>query len=239
MCTVTWLHEEDGGFHLFCSRDENLTRAAARTPEVFETGGVRWIAPLDPGGGGSWIGVNEFGDAVCLLNGNGAAGRVSRGRLVVEMISSRAEARPELKLAPHNYSPFTLIVLAYGKGAITYTWDGRDLKTSASKTAPPLASSSVAEAEAQRARTDLFETLQPRTVADHLAFHASHRPKRGALSPCMHRADAETVSFTHLHVAPELSTMTYYAAPLCTNPEPITVHLYARCSVDRPIHAGQ
>lgn len=58
------------------------------------------------------------------------------------------------------------------------------------------------------------------------AFHASHVPrdellafKRNAchshLSACMHRADAHTVSFTHIEVTPQLLTMNYLAGSLC------------------------
>lgn len=236
MCTVTWFREHDGSFHLFSSRDEKLTRSAALPPRVFETDGVRWMAPMDPDGDGSWIAVNEFGVAACLLNGNGSPGWVSRGRLILEMIS-RVEARCDLKLAQQGYGPFTVVVLKRGEEAVVYQWDGARLTVS--DAASPLASSSVAQAAAQRARTRLFKTLQPRTVADHIGFHASHLPERGALSPCMHRVDAATVSFTHVHVTPESAAMTYYPGPLCINPEPITVHLHAPCSVDRLIHVGQ
>ena len=105
--------------------------------------------------------------------------------------------------------------------------------------AQPLSSSSAAETAARQARAQLFQALRPRSVADFIDFHASHLPEPGPLSPCMHRPDASTVSFTHIYVAPGFAQLNYYPGPLCTHPVPLTVHLYARDHFDSLVHAGE
>jgi uncharacterized protein with NRDE domain len=68
MCTVSWVQEPDG-YHLLCNRDEKRSRAIALSPRIQARGWVRFIAPVDPGCGGTWITVNEFGVSACVLNG--------------------------------------------------------------------------------------------------------------------------------------------------------------------------
>jgi hypothetical protein len=55
-----------------------------------------------------------------------------------------------------------------------------------------------------------------RTGAEaHLAFHRSHGAQASAYSPCMHRTDAETVSFTHIQVTGLEVFVHYSPAPAC------------------------
>ena len=88
MCTVSWAHQP-GGYHLLCNRDEKRTRGAAFAPRVREIGGVRYVAPIDPDGGGTWLATNEHGVSLCLLNGEpgfeSAGPRRSRGGLILEL----------------------------------------------------------------------------------------------------------------------------------------------------------
>ena len=50
-----------------------------------------------------------------------------------------------------------------------------------------------------------------RPVAAHLEYHASHGREPGPCSVCMHRADAETVSFSRVRV--DDSLVRFYYAP--------------------------
>src|SRR3982751_1081178 len=67
MCTVSWIRTREG-YQLLCNRDERHTRRPAQAPTVREDQGVQFIAPIDGDEGGSWIGVNQFGLTLCLLN---------------------------------------------------------------------------------------------------------------------------------------------------------------------------
>lgn len=223
MCTVTWLARA-GGFELFCSRDELRTRAAALAPRLTETTGGRFLAPLDPDGGGTWVAVNDRGLALTLLNDYAADRRAgefkSRGRLVSRLAAagSLAGSLADLEaLDLGRYRPFRLLLLAPGAAPSVRHWDGRR-EASEPPSSPPLLTSSSRDPEgADRARRALLARVADgRLDADALlAFHRSHEPERGPLSPCMHRSDAATVSFTHLAVDGERATMSYLAGPPC------------------------
>ena len=225
MCTVSWLFE-DGDYHLFSSRDEKHTRAVALPPCVFERHGERWIAPTDPDQIGTWITVNDRGIALCLLNGEGRRGMVSRGRLVRELAPGSDPIGRLRRAHLGLYAAFTLAVLDPA-GARVLTWDGTRLKELV-EAAPPLASSSLAMQAARDARSSLFHAMAPRSVGELMTFHASHAPDHGVLSPCMHRSDAATVSFTHIRVHARSASMTYYPGPLCRAPR--AFHGTNRCS---------
>src|SRR5882724_8716006 len=97
MCTVSWIHQDDG-YDLLCNRDELHTRKPALPPRVHERSDVRFIAPIDGDLGGSWIGVNEFGLSLCLLNryqdGEQSAteSKKSRGLLLAGLMDSASGA---------------------------------------------------------------------------------------------------------------------------------------------------
>ena len=69
--------------------------------------------------------------------------------------------------------------------------------------AAPLVSSSFDAAKVAAARHQLFARSARSSEIDVellRRFHASHEPARGPLSPCMHREDAATVSFSWIRV---------------------------------------
>lgn len=217
MCTVSWLYAP-GGYHLLCNRDEKRTRVVAEGPRRFDRGGVSYLAPIDPVGGGTWIAVNEYGVSGCLLNGNGEAGILSRGLLVNRIATSRSaeEAVASLRgLDPGPYGPFRLLLLApeYPPTVAEWTvaewtvaeWDGRnEVRFFAGAPRMPLVSSSFEPAAVEQARREEFQRRLREAGKLDLsflqAFHRSHQPARGPYSSCMHRPDAETVSFSWIHV---------------------------------------
>jgi hypothetical protein len=67
MCTVSVVPHV-GGIRLLCNRDERRTRPAALPPAIHLVRGTTALFPVDPEGGGTWIGVNDAGLAVTLLN---------------------------------------------------------------------------------------------------------------------------------------------------------------------------
>jgi len=209
MCTVTWIHE-DGGYQLFCNRDEKVTRRQATPPSVTVREGVRFLAPVDGDFGGTWIATNELGVSLCLLNGGNAHGAMaarSRGLLVLDLIPlpSIAAICAFVQAADLSaYAPFTLAALEPGKSAAVVEWNGS--RTTIRYRAEPhfmLTSSSFDTEEVTRNRAEEYARLINAGVdANRLvAFHQSHQPARSAYSVCMHRHDAETVSFSRIRVA--------------------------------------
>jgi hypothetical protein len=229
MCTVSWVHQP-GGYHLLCNRDEKLTRGAALGPIAFQRGGVRYLAPVDADFGGTWLAVNELGLSVCLLNGdaNGASAgiglpRRSRGLLIRELawastVDECVQWLNQLDLRP--YQAFFLLVLEPGPSAIVAQWDGTDLTVDpAADSRMPLTSSSYDAAGVRRFRlNELSRRANPTGIVDPAQlydFHSSHSASADAYSPCMHREDAETVSFSWVVVTREDVRFQYWPAAPC------------------------
>jgi hypothetical protein len=228
---LTW-HDEPGGYRMFFNRDERRERKPATPPAVLRRGDTRFVAPLDGDFGGTWIAVNEFGLSVCLLNGFPPAGAVtvpdrhdytSRGQLTLTLIESPTAQRAagllrEIELEP--YRPFVLFVIEPGDGGVLAEWSGSSLQIADGRPLQPIVSSSFFTEEVRRNRVAVFGQLQeqsgaPSSPALHLAYHRSHLPDRGPHSPCMHRPDASTVSFAHIHVTETAVCFDYVPGSPC------------------------
>lgn len=222
MCTVSWIHADDG-YQLFCNRDEKFTRKAASDPQVLCRDGVHFLAPIDGDSGGTWLATNEFGMTLCLLNGTGLPGRRSRGLLVMDLASAKslAEVHDRIRLRDlAQYAPFTLAVLVPAKPATVIEWDGQQKSVlPLGDACVPLISSSFDPAQVTDRRREELASLAKRSgtldTAALLIFHQSHLGNRGPYSPCMHRHDAETVSFSWLRVTDSEASFYYSAGAPC------------------------
>ncbi len=237
MCTATWLHQPDG-YHLFHSRDELRTRLPALPPRLHVRAGVRLIAPVDADAGGTWIGVNEFKLAACLLNRYDpvdptrvAGPLISRGHLIMHALEATDlnEACKRVAALPlTRYQPFTLALLYPNTPACLLEWNGIALNHVADADQRlPLVSSAHDQLGASRVRNAAYatvvESISPQTLT---AFHASHSVNGpDGLSVCMSHADACTVSFTHITVSRDKISLTYHPAPLCEPVDNIVIDL--------------
>src|SRR4051812_41389584 len=68
MCTVTIVPLGQDGFRLVSNRDERRTRADALAPALYRVGCRTITYPIDPAGGGTWVGINDSGIAAAILN---------------------------------------------------------------------------------------------------------------------------------------------------------------------------
>jgi len=199
------------------NRDERRSRAPGIPPARRQIDGVSVFAPLDPEAGGSWISVNDSGLTLALLNRyddtphDGGAGFVSRGLLVLELaatVSPREVAAALESRMLMRYRPFTLACVGSAPSVQLFEWTGSGLTRVDIAAAGLLAASSGADQQgAERARAAAFRAgalgaggLTPALLAE---LHRSHQPERGALSVCMHREDAVTVSCTLVSVSRE------------------------------------
>ena len=225
MCTVSWI-ASPGGYELFMNRDELRERLPAQPPRLFHGDTFSYLAPTDGDAGGSWVAVNEQGLTVALLNRYDPAPHPaaevlrSRGLLLTDLVGLAEDgddARRRLRtLDLERYRPFTLVLLEGGEPAQALVWNGQELSEPWNPTAP-LASSSYDPDGIQAFRRGGYQQLvgsdpDRETL---LAYHRSHHPERGPYSPCMHRANASTVSFTWIRVTPEDVTMAYADGPPC------------------------
>jgi transport and Golgi organization protein 2 len=227
MCTVSWVHQP-GGYHLLSNRDERLTRGRAFAPAISACGGVRYIAPVDADFGGTWLAANEFGISVCLLNGDagtpaaGSLPRRSRGLLLRELAWASTGADcllslRQLDLGP--YAPFLLLILEPDRPAILAEWNRERLSVDPAAAQMPLTSSSFDSRGVRRFRLIEFaRRAGPAARADPALlyeFHRSHGTSPNAYSPCMHREDAETVSFSWVVVTREEVRFLYSPSAPC------------------------
>jgi len=219
MCTATWLMS-DQGYELFFNRDERRTRKPALPPTLRELDGVKFLAPTDGDFGGSWIGVNEFGLALGLLNWYpmataadtlSGAQQLSRGLLLISLMDQRSPddiARVLWRKKLDAYPPFLLLILAPRLKPLLVKWDGEQVSSAINPT-PPVTTSSFDTANVIRAREERFAALGRLGTRELKRFHFSRDPNGDAYSVCMSRPDAQTVSFSHVIVTADRIEFSY------------------------------
>ena len=229
MCTLSWAPEPDG--YLLCfNRDEQKSRSPGLPPARAIRDGVGVLAPTDSEAGGSWIGVNAYGLSLCLANRYDDPPQtppgepISRGLLLTALFSSGSQSEVVTRITTADlarYRPFTIACAEPGSPLLLAAWNGQRLN-SRTWTAPGLVvtSSGVNQAGAEAARRALFESWaasRHRFDTETLTLlHRSHEPARGPLSICMHRDDAETVSFSRVEVTGRQVSLFHLPAAPCS-----------------------
>jgi len=128
MCTVVFIPDNKKVF--FASlRDESPLRERAMAPDIFTDSNVSFLSPKDPAAGGTWIGANDHGNIIILLNGGFENHqrknyyRKSRGIIVSELLAIESPAKEWTGIDMKDIEPFTLI-LWNEKELLRLTWDG-------------------------------------------------------------------------------------------------------------------
>lgn len=237
MCTVTFIARRYG-YALGMNRDEKLSRIAGLQPSLTHLSGRAILAPSEPGGG-TWIGVNDTGATLALINWYSITSRVagqavSRGDVVKLALSSDSHALVDaaLKGLPlARVNPFRLIgVFPSHKAVVEWRWNLSHLERLHHRwRTSTWISSGFDEPGARQARGKAFAKALRQTTSGSTDWlrrlHRSHGPERGAYSHCMHREDASTVSYTEVRVGRHEATMRYIpGTPCCTAPAP-DIHL--------------
>jgi hypothetical protein len=247
MCTLSWIRGE-AGYAVFMNRDERPGRAPGLPPAIHD-GPVRWIAPLDGQSHGTWIGANERGVTLAVLNRYSespmsAEGEwISRGLLVTSLLEETSKDDVERRLRDEPlglYQPFTLVTFEVGRGARLLAWNGKEVSASqVVNTGLVITSSGFDQELATKLRGSLFERWEEferpdptnpayptypghPTMEAFEEIHASHLPEMGPLSICMHRPEAGTVSFTRIDVRPDAIRVHYVPGPPGETPERVT-----------------
>ena len=229
MCTVT-IVPHDRGVRVTSNRDELRLRPAALSPRIYDLDGRLAAFPLDPQGGGTWVGVNDAGLIVALLNRNDTPRTTdtprsrrprSRGLIARDLLrhGSVSDAlATAARLDPTAFEPFRIVTVRSGLAG-TATSDSERITCKQHALEGPLmfTSSSLGDDLVERPRRRLFERLVAGRARDWLdgqiRFHRHQWSRHPEISVRMARADAMTVSQTVVEVARRGSGLLYEAAP--------------------------
>jgi hypothetical protein len=220
MCTVSFLPGRRG-FFLAMNRDERKTRARALAPRRRKTGARQSLYPSEKSGG-TWIGVNDAGLVLALVNWYAKPHRQtarSRGVVIPGLLAAgglEEMAAGLMQLPLSGLNPFRLIAIsARERKILEWRWDGSKLDAKRQVwTRRHWFSSGYDEALVHLKRKPLVREIGETPDAIR-RLHRGHAPERGPFSICMHRDEAETVSFTEIAVTDKQARLKYGAGAPC------------------------
>jgi uncharacterized protein with NRDE domain len=204
MCTVIYLPQKDGPMFV-SSRDENPARLTF-APKIRLQRDVNILCPQDEEKGGTWIGTNEKGSAVILLNGGfenhvrAGSYKQSRGTIVSGLLAETDIVNAWNCQTLLDIEPFTLVVW-YANRLYQLTWDGRAKHTQQMNAQKPMiwSSSTLYDAQAKALRATWFnEILDKRfEVNEETLFNFLHQHNDRQNGFVMHRSDVlRTISIS-------------------------------------------
>lgn len=220
MCTLTVIPLFDEGadivgFRLVTNRDEARWRPAAEPPILQPAGPRAAIWPVDPFAGGTWIGANDAGLVLSILNGNPhpppklppRSELTSRGHIIPvlleEATAEAAFARFEREFDIEAFAPFRLVAADFS-GVRSAVWDRARYHNHAAPRPSACYVSSGLGDHLVAPRLDLFAGFfrdsDAPTPDEQDAFHDHRWPDKPELSVRMSRPDARTVSRTTVEV---------------------------------------
>ena len=219
MCTVVFIPDNDK-LYFASLRDESPLRPLAEAPKI--TGeDLEILSPKDLLAGGTWVGVNGFGNVIILLNG-GFKKHIransywkSRGLIVSELLASPIPVVDWNLMNLENIEPFTLVVWC-DDNLFQLTWDGVEKhRMRLDKTIPQIwSSSTLYNEEAKLTRDDLFQNWiamnPPVTKLSLLRFFNSTTDRTNGY--IINREEkVKTLSYTFVELATNRSVeMNYY-----------------------------
>lgn len=223
MCTVSVVPFADG-FRVACNRDELRARPRALKPVICPGGITTSIWPVDPLSGGTWIGVNDVGLVVALLNRSqcrvatvpAASRLLSRGTIVPQLLQQptvQAAIEKAGQIDVSRFPPYTLVLLQRRQGYSITVNASRPTIRSHDLSRPHLfTSSSLGDDIAAYWRGQLFAKLiecGANRLDGQASFHRHRWSERPDISVRMARADASTVSITTIDVRDQRICMRY------------------------------
>ena len=234
MCTVTLLRLSRG-YRLVVNRDESRSRPEALGPKIVQAGDRQAIWPIDPAGGGTWVGVNDVGLAAALLNLNAGPSSVvpglrTRGAIIPLLLESASLAGAIDRLSLLSLDGFGPFQLMLTDGAKVFR--AKSTQTSLRTDVSPLlqfpvmlTSSGLGDALVQRPREGLLRDFFPvesvplednHRVRLQDQYHGHWWPHSRHTSVLMTREDARTVSRTTVEVTGSCASLSYHPLGECT-----------------------
>jgi hypothetical protein len=229
MCTLSVI-TRDNGYLLAMNRDEKIARGAGEGPEIQDLSGTTAIYPSD-GAGGTWIGANEYGISLTLLNWNDIVRRPldirkarSRGRIIPALGSSPRMAELQAAFCVSDLEriqPFRLVGIFPSEQTIgEWHWDESRLTFQAQGWhSRHWFSSSLSDRHAESFRGAACHNAQNESDTGSAPWlrrlHASHAGGPGPFSLCVHRNDVRTLSYSEVMVTSTSVQMAHFQGSPC------------------------
>lgn len=221
MCTVSYINT-NGVVIITSNRDEKLIRPAAIAPRNYYLNGKNITYPKDPQAGGTWFAIDEFGNALVLLNGGIVkhnpqfSYRKSRGLIALDIISDPSPKDFWQQINLDNIEPFTLVLYQKLK-LYELIWDGSEKRTTQLDESENHIWSSVTlySEEVRKERTSWFvDFLQDRnevSATEMLSFHQNTKQEDAENGLVINRENTlKTLSVTQVIIEQNKGTMQYY-----------------------------
>jgi hypothetical protein len=219
MCTVVYIPNNKK--ILFASlRDESPARTRAMAADIYTKGDISFLSPKDPVGGGTWIGANNSGNTIILLNG-GFENHPrkdkylkSRGVIVSELLAIASPIEKWEHINMEGIEPFTLIIWS---NAVLFqlVWDGiKKYKIIQDKTIPHIwSSSTLYNAAIKKYREELFrQWIAEEPFVSKLSVLNFFKTFTNAQNGFIMNRDEKikTLSYTSIEISNNNTTMSYY-----------------------------
>ncbi len=221
MCTVTYVPKYEG-YILTSNRDETLLRATL-PPEKREWAGRVITCPIDIQAGGTWIGHDDRGNTLCLLNGADenfipqSHYTDSRGQVILNYLGCDLSEDFWEHYSLKQTAPFTLVVVKnFRSELMVVKWNGIQLeKVNLDMFGTYIWSSATlynTEQRKNRAKwwqkwCDDYKNMSP---SDVWSFHNSHHGDDRECDVLMERINGlKTVSITQIVCSKNECSMQY------------------------------
>jgi hypothetical protein len=205
MCTLSYL-PRNNGYYLVNNRDESPSRAITLQPQTLDINGKTVLCPIDTEGKGTWIGVNDSGRMVCLMNGafelhvKKTYYRMSRGRVTLELLGADDAVAYFQGMDLNDIEPFTVIIIDE-VNVVVLRWDEvRKHEEILSKDVPHIwSSATLYEPKVARARMEYFNSHITQFDSHNEVLNQWHMDKiEGAPSVLLNLPMVITVSITSI-----------------------------------------